>query len=140
MFLDKEKLLFILVCKDNKGHTMNPLIFKELKKILKNKGITVTVVENESCKECYIVEDIYGAEVISYTHSNIDKNIYELRVLKETVVNWVNPAKSTPEMRMLMEIVDLIKQRDQEQAVLMKMTVSEKTMLHNLRCINSRTK
>ena len=140
MFLDKEKLLFILVCKDNKGHTMNPLIFKELKKILKNKGITVKVVENESCKECYIVEDIYSAEVIRYTHSNIGKNIYELRVLGEQLVHWENPAKSTPEMRMLMEIIDLIKQRDQEQAVLMKMTAAEKTMLHNLRRINSRTK
>ena len=60
--------------------------------------------------------------------------------MKETVVNWVNPAKSTPEMRMLMEIVDLIKQRDQEQAVLIKMTAAEKTTLHNLRRINSRTK
>lgn len=140
MFLDKEKLLFILVCKDNKGHTMNPLIFKELKKILKNKGITVTVVENGSCKECYIVEDVYGAEVIRYTHSNVDKNIYELRVLKETVVNWANPAKSTQEMRMLMEIVDLIRQRDQEQTALLRMTEREKVLLKKLQDINARIK
>ena len=130
----------MLIYKDKKGYTMNPLIFKELKKILNNKGITVKVIENESCKECYIVEDIYSAEVIRYTHSNIGKNIYELRVLKETVVNWANPAKSTQEMRMLMEIVDLIRQRDQEQTALLRMTEREKVLLKNLQDINARAK
>ena len=119
---------------------MNLVIFKELKRILKSKDITVTVDKNSSSHEFYIVEDFHGKEIIRYTHSNVDKNIYDMRVLGEQLVHWENPAKSTQEMRMLMEIVDLIKQRDQEQAVLMKMTASEKTMLHNLRCINSRTK
>ena len=43
-------------------------------------------------------------------------------------------------MRMLMEIVDLIRQRDQEQTALLRMTDREKVLLKNLRYINARTK
>ena len=91
---------------------MNLVIFRELKRILKSKDITVTV----------------------------DKNIYDMRVLGEQLVHWENPAKSTLEMRMLMEIVDLIRQRDQEQTTLLCMTEREKVLLKKLQDINARTK
>ena len=119
---------------------MNLVIFRELKQILKNKEIIVTVDKNDGCQECYIVEDFHGKEIIRYTHSNVDKNIYDMRVLGEQLLHWENPAKSGPEMRMLMEIVDLIRQRDQEQTALLRMTEREKVLLKNLRHINARTK
>ena len=119
---------------------MNLVIFKELKRFLKSKDITVTVDKNSSSQEFYIVEDFHGKEIIRYTHSNVDKNIYDMRVLGEQLVHWENPAKSGPEMRMLMEIVDLIKQRDQEQTALLRMTEHEKVVLKKLQDINSRTK
>ena len=118
---------------------MNLVIFKELKRILKSKDIIVTVDKNSSSHEFYIVEDFHGKEIIRYTHSNVDKNIYDMRVLGEQLVHWENPAKSTPEMRMLMEIVDLIKQRDQEQTALLRMTEHEKGLWEKLRYINART-
>ena len=119
---------------------MNLAIFIELERILKSKDITVTVDKNNSSHEFYIVEDFHGKEIIRYTHSNVDKNIYDMRVLGEQLVHWENPAKSTPEMRMLREIVDLIRQRDQEQTALLRMTEREKVLLKNLRYINARTK
>ena len=119
---------------------MNLAIFIELERILKSKDITVTVDKNNSSHEFYIVEDFHGKEIIRYTHSNVDKNIYDMRVLGEQLVHWENPAKSGPEMRLLMEIVDLIKQRDQEQTALLRMTEREKVLLKNLRYINARTK
>lgn len=119
---------------------MNLVIFKKLKQILKNKEIIVTVDKNDGCQECYIVEDFHGKEIIRYTHSNVDKNIYDMRVLGEQLVHWENPAKSTLEMRMLMEIVDLIKQRDQEQTALLRMTECEKGLLKKLQDINARIK
>ena len=119
---------------------MNPLIFKELKQILKNKGIIVTVDKNDACREYYIIEDVHGKEIIRYTHTNIDKNIYDMRVLGKTIIHWENPAKYTPEMRMLMELVDLIKQKNYEQTALLSMTEHEKMVLKNLRDINTKTK
>ena len=119
---------------------MNLAIFIELERILKSKDITVTVDKNSSSHEFYIVEDFHGKEIIRYTHSNVDKNIYDMRVLGEQLVHWENPAKNTPEMCRLMEIVDLIKLRDQEQTALLHMTEREKVLLKNLRYINARTK
>ena len=57
---------------------MNLVIFKELKRILKSKDIIVTVDKNSNSHEFYIVEDFHGKEIIRYTHSNVDKNIYDL--------------------------------------------------------------
>ena len=119
---------------------MNLAIFIELKRILKSKDITVTVDKNSSSHEFYIVEDFHGKEIIRYTHSNVDKNIYDMRVLGEQLVHWVNPAKNTPEMCRLMEIVDLIRQRDQEQTALLRMTEHEKVVLKNMQDITSSTK
>ena len=119
---------------------MNPLIFKELQQFLENKAITVTIAENKSCHECYIVKDILGAEIIRYTHTNIDKNVYELCVLNKKIIYWVNPAHSTEEMRMLLKIVDLIKQKDKEQSILINMTEQEKKILQTLRYINGTTR
>lgn len=119
---------------------MNLLIFKELEQILKGKDIIVTVDKNSSSHEFYTVKDFHGKEIIRYTHSNVKKNIYDMYILGELLVHWENPAKSTPEMRMLMEIVDLIRQRDQEQTELLSMTEHEKTVLKNLRDINTKTK
>ena len=82
---------------------MNLVIFRELKRILKSKDITVTVDKNSSSHEFYIVEDFHGKEIIRYTHSNVDKNIYDMRVLGEQLVHWVNPAKSTQESFILFQ-------------------------------------
>ena len=45
---------------------MNLVIFKELKRFLKSKDITVTVDKNSSSQEFYIVEDFHGKEIIRW--------------------------------------------------------------------------
>ena len=119
---------------------MNLLIFKELKQILKNESVITTVVTSKSCQEYYIVKGLRGEELIRCVHTNVGSNVYELYVMSKLLVRTVNPAKNAPETLMLMELINLIKQKDQEQTALLAMTEHEKQILKTLQNYNGKLK